>query len=103
MESYRQSKEWSDNFIPEIQRILGSVFFTIANRADDQKRNTDLIALSDGSNRFGCRVRKSEDISKKNYLYEFTIRAGRPSGVKTELHKILDGWGDYFFYGFSDR
>ena len=38
----------------------------------------------------------------KQYGSEFTIRAGRPSGAKTELTKIIEGWGDYFFYGFAD-
>lgn len=35
------------------------------------------------------------------YPDEFTIRASRPSGAKTELPKILEGWGDYIFYGFA--
>jgi hypothetical protein len=38
----------------------------------------------------------------RQYGHEFTIRAGRPSGTKTELTKIVEGWGDYFFYGFCD-
>jgi len=39
----------------------------------------------------------------KDYGHEFTIRAGRPNGTKTELTKIIEGWGDYFFYGFADE
>jgi hypothetical protein len=29
------------------------------------------------------------------------IRLSRPNGTKTEFEKILDGWGDWFFYGHS--
>jgi len=31
-----------------------------------------------------------------------TVKYGRPSGNKTELTKIIEGWGNYLFYGFSD-
>ena len=51
--------------------------------------------------RIGCRVRKNHYIAQ--YGDEFTIRSGRPSGVKTELTKIIEGWGDYLFYGFCDE
>ena len=51
--------------------------------------------------RIGCRIRRFKYFEK--YQNEFTIRAGRPSLVKTELTKIIEGWGDYFFYGFSNQ
>ena len=51
--------------------------------------------------RIGCRVRRYQYL--KQYGNEFTIRAGLPSGAKTELTKIIEGWGDYFFYGFSNE
>ena len=31
----------------------------------------------------------------------FTIRCGRLGGAKTELETIVEGWGDYLFYGFE--
>jgi hypothetical protein len=37
------------------------------------------------------------------YRDQFTIRKSRPSGIKSELDKILEGWGDYFFYGFGSN
>ena len=67
---------------------------------EDAERNTDLMVLRLDAVRIGCRVRKYKYL--RQYGSEFTIRAGRPSGVKTELTKIIEGWGDYFFYGFSD-
>jgi hypothetical protein len=97
---WRQDKEWSDKFILEIQRIFGEVFFSLPSLADDQLRNTDLICLDMSGKRIGCRVRKKEYLYK--YPFEFTMRSSRPRGTKTELQKIIEGWGDYFFYGFSN-
>jgi len=37
------------------------------------------------------------------YPNEFTIRWKRPSGVKTEIHKIKEGLVDYILYGFVDK
>ena len=33
------------------------------------------------------------------YGHEFTIRSSRRNGCKTELAKILEGFGDWMFYG----
>ncbi len=51
--------------------------------------------------RIGCRVRKY--CYFKEYPDEFTIRSSRPNGNKTELAKILEGWGQYLFYGFANE
>ena len=48
----------------------------------------------------GADVRKFK--FSEAYPNEFTIRTVRPSGAQTELGKIIEGWGDYFFYGFAD-
>ena len=48
-----------------------------------------------------CQIRRASNYEK--YKNEFTIRSKRPSGNKTELRKIIEGWGDYFFYGFSNK
>lgn len=100
-------KKWSDVFLPEIKQILGLYLIGEPPIEEDQERNTDLMVLKMDAVRVGCRVRRS--ISESGYLAferhsgEFTIRTGRPSGVKTELTKIIEGWGDYFFYGFANE
>ncbi len=93
--------KWSDKFLPDIKRILGEYLIMAAPMEDDAERNTDLIVLKLDAVRIGCRIRRNEYLSR--YPCEFTIRAGRPSGVKTELTKITEGWGDYFFYGFANE
>lgn len=95
-----KDKRWSDRFLPEIKRILGEYLIAEPPVEEDAERNTDLMVLRLDAVRIGCRVRKYK--YHQNYGGEFTIRAGRPSGIKTEMQKIIEGWGDYFFYGFSD-
>ena len=98
--SWQDDKRWSDRFLHEIKGIIGQAFITEPPIEEDAERNTDLIVLKFDSIRIACRVRKNSYLGK--YGNEFTIRAGRPSGIKTELTKIVEGWGDYLFYGFSD-
>lgn len=101
MKEWQKDKRWSDRFLPEIKRNLGEYLIGEPPVEEDQERNTDLIVLRMEAIRIGCRVRKYGYLER--YGEEFTIRAGRPSGIKTELTKIIEGWGNYFFYGFSDE
>lgn len=97
---WRHDKRWSDRFLPQIKGILGQHLIGEPPIEEDAERNTDLMVLRMEAVRIGCRVRKNDFFER--YPDEFTIRAGRPSGVKTELSKIIEGWGDYFFYGFAN-
>lgn len=99
MNGWEVDKRWSDRFLPEIKQILGLYLIGEPAPEEDQERNTDLVVLKMEAVRIACRVRKAEYFDR--YPNEFTIRAGRPSGVKTELTKVVEGWGDYFFYGFA--
>jgi len=99
--SWIKDKQWSDIFLPEIKRILGEHLISEPPIEEDQERNTDLMVLKLDAVRIGCRVRRHKHLHR--YGGEFTIRAGRPSGAKTELTKIVEGWGQYFFYGFSNK
>lgn len=99
MIGWQQDKRWSDKFLHEIKAHIGQALICEPPEEEDQQRNTDLVVLRLDAVRIGCRVRKNDQM---RYCDEFTIRSGRPSGVKTELTKIIEGWGDYFFYGFAD-
>jgi hypothetical protein len=101
MNGWQIDKRWSDRFLPEIKRILGEILLSEPPIEEDQMRCTDLIVLKMDAVRIACRVRKHKYIEK--YGDQFTIRASRPSGVETELTKIVSGWGNYMFYGFSNQ
>lgn len=99
--SWKAEKAWSDKFLVDIKRILGEYLIGEPPREEDAERNTDLMVLRMDAVRIGCRVRRHKYYAA--YNGEFTIRAGLPSGAKTELTKIIEGWGDYFFYGFANE
>lgn len=99
MNGWEADKARSDVFMTRIKETLGRELIWEAPIEEDRERATDLIVLSVDGMRIGCRVRDAKYWGR--YPNEFTIRAGRPRGTKTELAKILDGWGDYFFYGFG--
>lgn len=99
MNTYNANKAWSDKFLGQMKAIIG-INFIGEIKDEDCKRNTDLIVLKLDATRFACRVRRLKYYGK--YKDEFTIRSKLPSGCKTELTKIIEGWGDYIFYGFSD-
>ena len=100
MNGWEVDKRWSDRFLPEIKGHIGRVLISESPIEEDTERNTDLIVLTLRPYRIACRIRKYKFM--KQYGDEFTIREGRPSGAKTELTKIIEGWGDYLFYGFAD-
>ena len=99
-ETWERDKQWSDGFLPEIKRNLGEHLMGEPPVEEDQERNTDLITLWMSPVRIACRIRKPD---AWQYRDDFTIRYSRPRGTKTELTKIIEGYGDYIFYGHADE
>lgn len=97
---WERDKRWSDKFIPEIKRILGEQLICEAPEEEDMLQNTDLRVFKLEGVRVACRVRKNSFLA--GFGRQFTIRSSRPSGNKTELEKIMEGFGDYTFYCFAD-
>lgn len=95
--TWQQDKAWADLYTPEIARVLKEnahqlIEISIANDEMDTKQATDYIIQVTGGT-VAARVRKSTCKFR-----DLTIRYSRPSGVKTEIHKILEGWGDWYLY-----
>jgi hypothetical protein len=103
MNGWKIDKAWSDRFMHEIKMILGLHLISESPEIEDQKHNTDLMVLRLGGLRVGCRVRAYDMFLNPEYRQQFTIRYSRPSGNKTEYEKIMEGWGDYLFYGFAGQ
>jgi hypothetical protein len=99
--AFRRDYRWQREYLPAVKCILGLYLFAEASWEEDAHHATDLMALKAEPVRVGARVRRYEEAFKPGYSDQFTIRCSRPNGVKTELAKILEGWGDYFFYGFA--
>lgn len=91
--------EWSDTHLEEAIDILKAnsmhmLTVNIATPDADMKRSTDLVITIEGGD-VAVRVRRSSYLSRYR---ELTIRAWRSSGVKTELQKIIEGFGRWYLY-----
>lgn len=99
--SYREDRAWSDQFIPQIRHIVGPYLLVESPLEVDQQQAADLIVLRARDMTVAARVRRPGYADK--YPNEFTIRSRRDNGAKTELAKIVEGWGDWLFYGHEDE
>lgn len=95
--------DWQRALLPEVKVACATHLICEAPPEEDMRHNTDLIVLKMDTVRIAVRLRRYHYLHQKNYANEFTIRAGRPSGVDTELAKVISGWGDYNFYGFANQ
>jgi hypothetical protein len=101
--SWQDDKTWSDRFMPDIKAVLGQHLLGEASREDDAKHATDLVVLHMKDVRIAVRMRRRRYAENEHYVGQFTIRTERRSGVKTELAKVIEGWGEYYFYGFEGQ
>lgn len=97
--AYQDDRKWSDQFIPAIREIVGPLLLVPSSFEVDTKQAADLIILKAKDMAIAARVRRHGYADK--YPYDFTVRSKRDSGSKTEMAKLLEGWGDWMFYGHS--
>lgn len=100
LNNYSDDRSWSDRFIPLIKQTIGMHLLAVSTFEQDTKEAADLVVLTASPLKIACRVRKHQYLSK--YGNEFTIRKSRPNGSKTEYEKIIDGFGNWMFYAFSN-
>ncbi|MGR3499453.1 MAG: hypothetical protein ACU0E9_11225 [Limimaricola soesokkakensis] len=101
MNCYTANRSWSDRYLPEIRRIVGAQLLDVAADAFDWQQATDLMMLDARDVRVAARVRRPGYGSR--YPFEFTIRSRVASGAETELAKIVNGSGDWMFYGHASE
>lgn len=97
---YDLNRRWSDRFLPEVKRLIGGYLIEAAPDPYDHFRATDLMMLEARDMRVAARVRRPGYAQR--YPYQFTIRSQVSSGAQTELSKIVNGNGDWMFYGHSN-
>lgn len=94
---YTRNRAWSDQFLPDIKRIVGSHLLKAAPNEQDWLEATDLMLLDARDTRIAARVRRPGYAER--FPHQFTIRAETRYGGETELAKIVNGKGDLMFYG----
>lgn len=99
-------KAWADRFLDQQYQILNScinkldfnkvkhrgVQFAPAPEYDDQNLETDVIMF--GALRIALRVRNGQS----SIYGDIALRSHKPSGCATEVHKLKQGFGDYYLY-----
>ncbi len=100
MNCYANNRRWSDQFLPDIKRIVGAHLLETAPDPLDHFQATDLLMLDARDMRIAARVRRPGYAQR--YPHQFTIRSKVASGAETELSKIVNGKGDWMFYGHSN-
>lgn len=100
MNVYLRNRQWSDQFLPDIKRIVGAYLLETAPDPFDHLQATDLMMLDAHDMRVAARVRRPGFAHR--YPNQFTIRSRVASGAQTELSKIVNGKGDWMFYGHSN-
>jgi hypothetical protein len=89
-------KAWSDQWVPAAKTLIGPYLLRNSTFEEDVHYAADLAMLKTKCGYVAMRVRRyGYNVSFAN---QFTIRLVRDSGAKTEMRKILEGWGDWFFY-----
>jgi len=102
--SYDKNVYLEKRFAKTIKGILGMQFIT-QDKISDQEEGTDFLifAIEPSKIRVAARLRRYDQYIKDDYRNQFTIRWSLPSGNKTEIDKIRDGFVRYLFYGFVDE
>lgn len=99
--NYSRLRKWSDKFTPQIKQIVGNELVEIADFEADTHETTDMIVGTMKPLKIAMRIRKHEYL--KEYAWQITLRKKVVSGNPTEIHKITDGFGDLYFYGFANE
>lgn len=88
--------------ISKIKTILAE-HFIVQDIQSDIEEGIDFMTFTVKSFKVGVRLRRFKYFKVLSWRNEFTIRYYRPSGNRTEIHKIRDGLVQYLLYGFVDE
>lgn len=101
MNGFRKNFDWQLKFLPSIKNIVGPHLLMQSSFEIDANEATDMLVLTGRDMRLACRVRRAGYAEK--YPWEFTVRSKLDSGAKTELAKIIEGWGDWMLYAHAEH
>jgi len=95
--------DWADGHIGAIvdvlkQNAMHLLSVHVASQKQDLKHATDLVISVVGGD-VAVRIRRPQ---YRKCWRELTVRAWRKGDIPTELHKIRDGWADWYLYAWSD-
>lgn len=101
-----ENMAFEKQMMPQVQAILKKhamhiIKIEMATSAQDTEQATDLV-LRVESGSIGVRVRRLENFKNPSWR-DWTIRGRSAGGNRTEIDKLRDGWGDWYFYGWAKQ
>ena len=105
--TFNKGWRFAELHMPNVRSELGElpmkhfidIETAIAKR--DMEEATDLVITTSGVD-IAVRIRRNKFYKKASIFgYDLSIRAVN-KGYKTEIDKLIGGFGDYYFYGYSD-
>ena len=100
--SYAVDRPWSDRHLSTVRTLVGPHLLINAPLERDKREATDLIVLLARNMTIAVRLRRRSAGYWRTFGDQFTIRCERDSGTMTELAKIVNGWGNWLFYGHAN-
>lgn len=104
MRNFEVNFTYQERLLDRVKAILKSkaelfISFEVANDEQDKRQATDMVLTVKGGQRIAVRVRRPEH----RKWTDITIRCRSVSGMKTELDKLREGWGDWYVYAWEDQ
>lgn len=101
MNRFDRDIAFSRRFDRQIKMAIGPYVIGHATVEQDTKEATDFVLCTEWL-RIACRIRRWSPSYYCKFGDQFTLRSSTRNNTRTELEKILDGWGDLEFYGWGD-
>jgi len=96
MSNFDQQFSWQAQYIDEVIRLIAPHIITVSRPEVDKNENGDLELAFPRNGTVSVRLRTPR---YARYAGDITFRSRSKNGGYTELSKLIDGYGDYFFYG----
>jgi len=96
MSDFAHQYAWQEQYINEVVRLIAPYLITVGRPEVDKNEAGDLELAFPRNGTVSVRLRKPD---KARFVGDVTIRSRSANGGRTEISKIIDGFGDYFFYG----
>jgi hypothetical protein len=100
MGNFEEQFRWQSQFADQVVRIIAPYLITVSRPHVDKNENGDFEIVFPRNGTVGCRLRTPDC---ERFVGDVTFRARSKNGGKTEMTKIVEGYGDFFFYGHVNK
>lgn len=97
---FKTNWDFSERYMPQVKQILSKyaprfLRIQVAKPEEDMTQAFDLEILANENSKIAVRIRRADILYR-----DITIRA-KNRNAKTEIHKLREGYGDYYLYAWQ--